>query len=284
MVNADEIREISEFINHSKNSYNEFDMNSQDIMNMIFANTDKIQAELEMYNSNPDYRDINDREEDQYSDTHVQHSQSRISKYRREHDEINNREIDEDSEEYGIEHQDDKLLEEHASEYLQNGLNKPLEEEKIHVTRETYETPYQRKQHDTNIALETVGEATIEETTKQDIDVTQEDKFYDTRSEREESKAKPKGKRGSKFSKLSNYKKDSSKILQEYNSYMQSEEESGRIEPEESMVGKTKQSNNSTMKPGHMSMSSHPRSEEELGMGSLVLLEQVLKQYKHCVK
>jgi len=47
--NEEEIQEISAFINNSKNNFNESEVNSQTILDMIFSKTNKIQLELDQF-------------------------------------------------------------------------------------------------------------------------------------------------------------------------------------------------------------------------------------------
>ena len=79
-------------------------------------------------------------------------------------------------------------------------------------------------------------------------------------------------------------KEDSSKILLNYNSYMHSEEESGCLEPENPRTKHSKHGEMTKIIPEQQKISSKPQIPEELGLGSMQLLQKILKEYKHCVK
>lgn len=251
----EEIQEISDFINNPRPRINDYELNSQAIMDMIFSKTEKIQEELNQFNSNREH-EINDRELDDLQEQ-LEHQEA---------EELNDRE--EDSEEDGRAQSDNNLENKDMQEYLQNGLNQPSRQN----NQEPFFTPQQERRQQV-MQLETVGEATIEETTKNDI-THEEDKVQ------EEEMEGAKSKRNSKVSDLLGIpKSDSSKLLKDYNSYMQSEEESGRIEPEE-IIEKVKKFEELPKK----TKAKKGTKPEELGLGSMELLDKILKQYKHCVK
>jgi hypothetical protein len=246
----EEIQEISDFINNSKPKITEYDLNSQAIMDMIFSKTDKIQEELDQFNSNREHQEINDRDLDDLEEQ-IEHQEA---------EELNDRE--EDSDEDGRVHLDINEDNRDMQEYLQNGLNQPIGENK----QEQFLIPQQQRRQQ-EVQLETVDEATVEDT--QEEEKVQEE-------EREAAKSK----RNSKVSDLLGIpKSESSRILRDYNSYMQSEEESGRIEPEE-VVEKAKKLEDRVKK----TKPKKGMKPEELGLGSMELLDKILKQYKHCVK
>jgi len=276
-VKNEEIREISEFINASKNSFNENELDSQTIMNMIFAKTDILQKQLDQYRSNnDDVGDLNDREEVKHQHKHSGYSRNRDH----DNDELNNRDEQEDADFYDTPDQDDQILGHSLpvhQETPQNGLNQPFKYDSDNSHEEELINPIKSERlriHDTNDPLETVGEATIEETTKQDI--TTEEKqgtTYEVQDLLEEHKLL-----------IKDSNKRSSKIIEPYNNKLISEEESGRGQQD-----KPKQLPSDPMKK-LMRMEGKPRlskqiiQQEELGIGSLDLLNAILKQYNPKVK
>lgn len=231
-----------------------------------------------MSSSNSDHKDINDRDEGVNIELDMLQEQS-------DHQEINDRQSeahDDDDVQQTI-HIDEKSEDEDDSadnsrdmqEYLQNGLNQPTKYEPGQEQNQNH-----LRNDDTNDPLETVGEATIEETTRQDI--TLEDKFtisYDAPKEEKKSK------RGSKNKeKLYVAHNESSRILKEYNSYGQSEEESGCIESEEVITTKPLKSKNPDGKTDQSKKKQKNNNDAEMGAGSLDILDGILKQFKHCVK
>lgn len=206
-MNNDEIKEISEFINASAkrkntNSFNECEMNSQAIMDLIFAKTDKIQEELDQFNSNrTGGKELNDREESKQVITERNTESSRRSRSYMKED-LNDREdVDpNDSELYVTPEQERQLSEYHNTQteddedhqsHPQNGLNVSNEEELDILTEEEenreYGTNAPPRTHITNGLLETVGEATIEETTKQDITTDAKYMSYEAPNQQDET-------------------------------------------------------------------------------------------------
>jgi hypothetical protein len=258
--NDSEIKEISEFISKSRPA-NEYQMNSQAIMDMIFLKTDKIQNELQHFRST---KELNDREERE--NLNAMKVKQKSYNRDREHEDINDRESDDESENYDDD-QDGNILEVNnvdMQEYLQNGLNHPMKEE----TKGMFDSPEHTRNHNTNGPLETVGEATIEETTKHDL--TSEEKLQNSLDKDQKNDL--------------SHSKNSSKILKEYNSYMRSEQDSGTLEPDGLIIAKSKKVDHSAMLDVNPSRNSPRKSKEILGIGSLELLDSVLKQFKHCVK
>lgn len=194
--NDEEIQEISEFINGGTKPRNEFEMSSEEMMNLIFAQTNQIQEELDNFSKEQDHKDLNDREEFEIGDkerkTEELSHEIQDKKFQSQNSKrssINNREsIDEDDEYNSHNHPTEAEFYKNKDmeNFMQNGLNHPSKEElgeeieiKNHNENEEekdFHTPLQRIN---NLEiLETVGEASIEETLKQDMTI--EEKFMNS--------------------------------------------------------------------------------------------------------
>ena len=226
-VNNDEIREISEFINANRGPYFENIGSADAFMEMIFSqnNISQQNKDKDNYDQSEDEVGINDRVEE------VQNNSNNDT-----NNDINEREVTDlafshDSDE----EQEDQILSlndhQHGHSHKQDLVN--IEQHRI----------------DTNDRLETVGEATIEDTTKQDV--TEEENKHTSVPE-------------------TYVMSDEKRMELLYNSQ--------KPKTEEDPLKKL------------MRMENKPKitkpfiTPEELGLGSMELLDAILKQYNHIVK
>lgn len=245
-VNNDEIKEISEFINASKVSFPENDAESQAFLDVIFSDNlhnFHVSSESPSRQHNDEINDRDDIEPIRESD----------NENKSDYEELNNREHTYES--YHSDHHDSQILENNDSHQhgsSQNGSKHITDEEYDQDDEDVKEISEQSKhRHITNDRLETVGEATIEETTKQDITLE------------ERTPLSP----------------DNSKILSQFTYTPVAPMTDSVKKPEELDPLQKLMMFESKTKP-----LSKKSTQEELGTGSMDLLNAILKQYGHIVK
>ena len=187
--------------------------------------------------------EINDRDDDILDHIVKRNDQSARSD---QDDEINNRESEHGGNSIVYETPEQKFkilkdenddselenyIEHHSrqSQQIAKNLNNEIEKHVFEEEKEEYEVS--KIQHDTNNPLETVGEATIEETTKQNITLEEKTMQNIEMIEPVEDSIKDNSRKGSRVSsKMSISNKNNSKNQKQFNSNIQTEETKNKVD------------------------------------------------------
>lgn len=190
---------------------------------------------------------------------------------------------------------DESLQNRDMQAHPQNGLNhqsKGQIGEAVEDPKEGYYTPDQKI--NTASHLDTVKEATLEETFKHDLTGDERNLQVHEGDNTQELIKEDLGALGKnhEVNETSEVRlnPENSNNIESYNSYMKSEEESGQIDSkkaaiEEMIAAEAKKFGaNRSKKSKKARKSKKSKKDVELGLGSMELLNGILKQYKHCVK
>ena len=235
-----------------------------------------------------EFKDLNDREEVKGGSNIMIHDEL-IHGSHNESDDINNRQsFDQESKKsrnvLKIENFDEenKCIQEGTNQEKNENEKLLEEDEKIN---NDYRTSVQNEIFPALGRLDTVGEATVEETVKQDL--TAEEKLQPSfeapleESEiREESEILDPPESSRKNGEGIDNNGYNSKINQDKNY----EPELGIIKPEDPSQKELVKDNINPLNPVQLEKMKNPNFNDELGLGSMELLDVVLKQYKHCLK
>ncbi|CAI2387591.1 unnamed protein product [Moneuplotes crassus] len=279
----DELRDISDYLT-SKKSQNEYDMTSKDAMDLLNSGRGAIDSQIISFNQEQEFRDLNEREEESQSQNLTNileepQNQSNIELNERDETQEISQSQNNESRKYMTE--EDFSNSKVIQDYIQNELSHHLQDQSKGSIPEDKESKYtSNNQIQAPAHLDTVKEATIEETFKNDISPYEKGTNLDDLQEEIKIDIK-------------NYEREyaentidlkQSQKMEEENSYLHSEQNSNKTDTRKSMVQEsmTREVNDPSIEL--LNESSLPLKPREAGEGSLQLLDGILKQYKHCVK